>query len=103
MSIKIKKNDNIIMLSGKDRGKKGKVIDVNTVTGRVVVEGLNTIKKHVRARKQGQKGQIIHKERAVAVSSVAVVCNSCGKPTRVGYRVDGDNKFRVCRKCKAEI
>ena len=91
------------MLSGKDRGKKAKVILILPQEDRVVVEGLNLIKKHVRARKQGQKGQVIHKERAVSVSSVALVCKSCGKPTRVGYKIDGENKVRVCKKCGGEI
>jgi len=122
--MKIKKNDNVIMLSGKDRGKTGKINLVLPESGKVVVEGLNLIKKHVRARKQGQKGQVISKERSVSASSVALVCRSCGKPTRIGYKIVGDpaqsnsadrqsdrgrtlsgarNKIRICKKCKAEI
>lgn len=101
--MKLKRGDNIIMLSGKDRGKKGKVISVAPSLNKVVVEGLNLIKKHVRARKQGQKGQIISKERAVSVSSVALVCKSCGKPTRVGYRLENNTKTRICKKCGAEV
>ena len=90
------------MLGGKDKGKKAKVIFVLSEQNKVVVEGLNLVKKHTRARKQGQKGQIVSKERAVSVSSVALVCKSCGKQTRVGYRMEGANKFRICKKCKAE-
>jgi len=101
--MKIRKNDNVVMLSGKDRGKTGRVLILLPKEDKVVVEGLNLIKKHVRARKQGQKGQIISKERAVPVSSVALVCKSCGKPTRVGYKVEGESKVRICKKCKAEI
>lgn len=101
--MKLKKGDNIIMLSGKDRGKKGKVILVFLEDRKVVVEGLNLIKKHIRARKEGQKGQIVSKERAVSASSVALVCKSCGKPTRVGYKFEGDNKLRICKKCKTEV
>jgi large subunit ribosomal protein L24 len=97
--MKIKKNDNVIMLGGKDRGKTGKIILTLPERGKVVVEGLNMIKKHVRARKQGQKGQIINKERAVSVSGVALVCKSCGKPTRVGYKKEGESKVRICKKC----
>ncbi|MEK7138686.1 MAG: 50S ribosomal protein L24 [Patescibacteria group bacterium] len=110
--MKIKKNDNVIMLGGKDKGKKGKVILIlparrslgegEPENNKVVVEGLNLVKKHIRARKEGQKGQIISKERAVPVSSVALVCKSCGKPTRVGFKVEGENKIRICKKCKAE-
>lgn len=112
------------MLGGKDKGKKAKVILVFPERDKVVVEGLNLIKKHVRARKQGQKGQIINKERAVPVPSVALVCKSCGKSTRIGYKFVGDpaqsnsadrqsdrgrtlsgarNKIRICRKCKSEV
>lgn len=96
---KIKKGDNVKMMSGKDRGKTGKVLAVGE--GRLVVEGLNTIKRHIRARKQGQSGQIITKERAVSISSVALVCKSCGLTTRIGYKLEGDQKVRICRKCKS--
>lgn len=96
-----------MMLSGKDRGKIGKVVKVARETSKVIVEGLNLIKRHVRARRQGQKGQIIAKERMIALSSVALVCPSCGKPTRVGFHVgtgkNGAVKTRMCKKCKAEI
>lgn len=110
--MKIKKGDNVIMLGGKDKGKKAKVILVFSARrspgeggsdgDKVVVEGLNLIKKHLRAKKQGQKGQIISKERAVSVSSVALICKSCGKQTRVGFKVEGENKVRICKKCGSE-
>ncbi|MEX2090801.1 MAG: 50S ribosomal protein L24 [Candidatus Paceibacterota bacterium] len=101
--MKIRKGDNVIMLGGKDKGKTGKVANVWVEENRVVVEGLNMIKRAVRARKQGQKGQIISKERTVSVASVALVCKSCGKPTRVGYKIDGDDKIRICKKCKNQV
>lgn len=91
------------MLGGKDRGKTGKVARVIPDKGTVAVEGLNLIKRHTRARQQGQKGQIISKERFVPAASVAIVCRSCGKPTRVGYRIDSGGKSRICRKCKADL
>ena len=91
------------MLNGKDRGKTGKISMVIPSIDRVVVEGLNLIKKNVRAKKQGQKGQIISKERAVSASSVALVCKSCGKMTRIGYKFEGNNKIRICKKCKNEV
>lgn len=90
------------MLSGKDRGKIGKILVILNDSDKVVVDGLNTIKKHTRARKQGQKGQIITKERAVSASSVALVCKSCGLPTRIGYKLENDKKVRICKKCKVE-
>ena len=104
--MKLRKGDNVIMLGGKDRGKKGKVTHVflsENSENKVVVEGLNLIKKHLRARKQGQKGQIVSKERAVSVSSVALICKLCSKQTRVGFKVENDNKIRVCKKCGAEV
>lgn len=100
--MKIHKNDDVVMLGGKDKGKKAKVILVFPEIDKVVVDGLNLVKKHLRAKKQGQKGQIISKERAVNVSAVALVCKSCGKQTRVGYKTDGENKTRICKKCGAE-
>ena len=99
----IKKNDNVIMLSGKDRGKKGKVLFVFPAEDKVVVEGLNLIARHQRAKKQGQKGQVVHKERAVNASAVQLVCSKCGKPARVGSKMVGKNKVRVCKKCGGEI
>jgi large subunit ribosomal protein L24 len=101
--MKIKKNDNVIMLTGKDKGKKGKVIHVFSDNNTLVVEGLNLIKKHLRARKQGQKGQIVSKERAISAASTALICKSCQKPTRVGFKIDGENKIRICKKCKSEV
>lgn len=88
------------MLNGKDRGKSGKIVMILPDMDKVVVEGLNMIKRHTRSRQQGKAGQIISKERPVSSSSVAVVCKSCGKPTRVGYKVEGDTKTRICKKCK---
>jgi|SRR3989338_8026229 len=101
--MKIKKGDNVTMLGGKDKGKKGKIIHVFSSNNTVVIEGLNLIKKHLRAKKQGQKGQIVSKERAVSASGVAIICKSCGKQTRLGFKIDGDNKVRICKKCESEV
>lgn len=99
--MKVKKGDTIQMLAGKDRGKEGKIIEVRTDADRVVVEGLNLVTKHQKARKQGEKGQKIQMPSAIAVSNVALVCPKCGKPTRVGYAVSGEKKLRQCKECKA--
>ena len=99
----IKKGDNVIMLGGKDRGKKGKVLFVFPAENKVVVEGLNLIVRHQRARKQGQKGQIVHKERAVNISAIQLICPKCRRPARVGSKTVGKNKVRICKKCGAEI
>lgn len=101
--MKIKKGDNVVILGGKDRGKRGKVLHAFTDSNKIVVEGLNLVKKHLRARKQGQKGQIVSKERAISSSSVALICKSCGKQTRVGFNTEGDIKMRICKKCKSEV
>ncbi len=101
--MKIKKGDNVIILRGKDNGKKGKVGQVFSKEGKIIVEGLNMIKKHVRARKQGQKGQIISVERKIPVSAVQLICPKCGKKTRVGYVVRDSGKTRMCKKCEAEF
>lgn len=100
----IKKGDNVKMLSGKDRGKTGKVLFAFPAENKVVVEGLNKVARHQRAKKQGQKGQIVHKERAVYASSTMLVCKSCGKPTRVGHTVtESGEKIRACKKCGSAI
>ncbi len=100
----IKTGDNVKMLAGKDRGKTGKVLRV--MKGdviKVIIEGLNTIKRHQRPRKQGQKGQILTKERAVDVSNVQVVCPKCGKATRISHQTVSESKIRICKKCGAEL
>lgn len=98
--MKLHKGDNVKMLSGKDHGKSGKILAIFPEDNKVIVEGLNTIKKHTRARQQGQKGSIVVKERRVNIASVALICKSCGKQTRIGYRIEGDQKMRICRKCQ---
>ena len=107
-----------MMLGGKDRGKKGKVLSLFPRENKLVVEGLNMIKRHTKARQQGQHGQIISKERLVSVASIGLICKACGKVTRVGYRIDSSTgtssepqsnssgqvgrKVRICKKCGAE-
>ncbi len=101
--MKIKTNDNVKVLSGKDKNKTGKVIQVFPGDSKVVVEGLNKIKKHLRSGKQGEKGQIIELSSPMAMSKVMLICTKCGKPTRVSYKIDGDKKKRVCAKCNEFI
>lgn len=101
--MKIKKNDIVKMLIGKDKGKTGKLLRVDRENGKIAVEGLNLIKKHKRPRREGEKGQRVEIPRLIRVSNVALVCPKCGKATRVGYKKVGNKKLRVCKKCKAEI
>ena len=97
----IKKNDMVYVLSGKERGKTGKVLKVYVDTGRAIVEGLNNIQKHTRANPQRNvKGGILPKESPLQLSKLMVVCKRCNKHSRVAYsHVQGDRKVRVCRKC----
>ena len=97
----IKKGDKVVILKGRDKGKSGKVLKVSTLQGKIIVEGLNIVKKNVKARKQGEKGQIISTSAPMTVSKVMLICSACSKPSRVGYRITGDKKERICKKCKA--
>lgn len=101
--MKIKKGDTVLITSGKDKGKKGKIIEAMPKDGRVVIEGLNLRKKHVKAKRSGEKGQIISLPASVNASNVKIVCLKCGKPARVGYKIEGGKKARVCKKCGQEI
>ena len=99
----IKKNDTVVVLSGKDKGKKGKVLEAMPATGKVVVEGINVATCHVKARKQNDASGIIKREIPIRVDKVQLFCSKCGKGVRVGFNVDGDKKVRVCKKCGKEI
>jgi large subunit ribosomal protein L24 len=101
--MKIKKNDQIQIISGKDRGKRGKVLRTLPKSGKIVVEGLNLVKRHKRPRKGGEKGQRVEVPAPMGVSKVMIVCTRCGKAARIGYKVSGDHKSRICKKCKSEL
>jgi len=101
--MKLKTNDNIIVTAGKDKGKHGKVIQIFADSRKVVVEGVNILKKHIRARKDGQKGQIIELPAPLAESNVSIFCERCQKPVKIGHRVEADKKVRFCKKCKEVI
>jgi len=101
--MKIKKNDNVLVISGKDRGKKGKVVKVFPERSKVIVEGINLIKKHRRPRKSEEKGQIIEMTAPIDVSNIKIICPKCNKPTRIGYKLTEASKFRVCKRCGQEI
>lgn len=107
--MKIKKGDKVKILAGKDSGKTGKVLQIFPKEGRVSVEGLNILIKHLRPQKQGEKGQRIEFPGLINISNVALICPKCGKNTRVSYKVGEKNadssvkKFRVCKKCGETI
>ena len=108
----VKAKDQVVVISGKDKGVKGKVVTAAPKTGKVVVEGVAMMTKHQKARQQGQQGGIMKKEAFIDASNVMVICPKCGKPTRVGHKIvevtgkDGKAKVksvRVCKKCNEQI
>ena len=101
----IRKNDNVVVTTGKDRGKRGRVVRVVPEKNRVIVEGVNIIKRHTKANPQRQiKGGLVEREAPLHASNVQLVCPECGKPTRLGRKVLGDGrKVRVCRKCEGVV
>ena len=99
----IKKNDTVIVLSGKDKGVKGKVLVAMPAEEKVIVEKVNVATCHTKPRKQGEEGGILQKEAPIYACKVQKVCPKCNKPTRIGHKVEGDKKVRICKKCGAEI
>ena len=91
--MKIKKDDQVLVISGKYRGKKGKVIRVLAANNKILVEGVNISKKHVRPKKSGEKGQIVEMPLPIDVSNVKLICSDCGKPARIGFKI----KYSVLR------
>ena len=104
-SMSIRKNDQVIVRTGKDRGKKGRVLSVLPEKNRVIVEGVNLIKRHTRPNPQKNiKGGIVEREAPLSASNVQLVCPECSKPTRVGrQRLDDGKRVRVCVKCKGVV
>lgn len=101
--MKIKKGDQIQVIAGKDKGKKGKVVRVIPTAGKIVAEKINILKKHAKAKREGEKGQIVEVASPFDASNAMVVCPNCGKNTRVGYLVKGSSKSRICKKCNKEF
>ena len=100
----IRKDDTVIVLSGKDKGKQGKVLEVMPKDGKVVVEKINVVSRHTKPRKQGEQGGIIKKEAPIYTCKVQRVCPKCSKPPRPAHKVLADGKkVRICKKCGAEI
>ena len=96
---KIRKNDTVQVLAGKDKGKRGSVVRILSKKDAVIVSGVNIVKKAMKKRSQQDQGGIVEIEAPLNISNVGIVCNKCGRPVKVGYKVDGDKKVRVCRKC----
>ncbi|HSW63769.1 MAG TPA: 50S ribosomal protein L24 [Dissulfurispiraceae bacterium] len=104
MGLRLKKNDTAVVITGKNKGSKGRVLTVTLEKNSVIVEGVNIIKKHMKPNKQYQQGGIIEKEAPLHISNVMLVCPKCQKPTRLSNNVLGDGrKMRACKKCKEVI
>jgi large subunit ribosomal protein L24 len=106
--MKIKKGDTVLIISGKDRGRKGKVLKVFPKENQVLIEGINLRKKHQRPKRTGEKGQIISLPAPIDISNTKLICPKCGKAARVGYKIisnikDQKSKVRICKKCGQEI
>ena len=99
----IKKDDVVVVLSGKDKGKQGKVLEVQPKAGKVIVEKVNVVSRHTKPRKQGEEGGIVKREAAIYASKVQVVCPKCDKGTRVAYEIKDGKKVRVCKHCGAAL
>ncbi len=95
---KIRKDDTVELIAGKDKGKRGAVVRVIRDKDRVIVAGVNLVKKAMRKKSQQDRGGIVEIEAPIHISNVMIVCKKCG-PTRIGYKIDGSKKIRVCRKC----
>ena len=100
---KIKKDDTVRIIAGKDKGKEGEVLVAKPAEGKVIVEGVAMVKKHQKPTQAGQQGGILEREAAIDVSNVMLVCPKCGKPTRVGHATVDGKKVRVCKKCGANF
>ena len=101
--MKIHKGDLVQMMVGKDAGKQAKILRVEKISGKVLVDGLNMLKRNNKPRAQGGKGEIVSVPRFVAAANVMVICPKCGKPSRMGSVGTGEKKTRMCKKCKAAI
>jgi len=101
--MKIRKGDTVLIISGKYRGKKGKVLGTFPKEKKILVEGVNLVKKHQKPRRTGEKGQIVELPKPIDVSNTKLICPKCQKAVRVGYKITEGKKYRICKKCGQEI
>ncbi len=101
--MKIKKGDTVKIISGKNRSKTGKVIKVLPKENKVMIEGVNIYKKHVRPKREGEKGEVVEITRPLHASNVSLICSHCSKNTRIGFIVENKKKIRVCKKCRSTL
>ncbi|MCE5311843.1 MAG: 50S ribosomal protein L24 [Nitrospiraceae bacterium] len=103
MGLRIKKGDTVTVITGKNKGKSGRVLSVSVAQGRLLIEGVNIVKKHMKPNKKYTQGGIIEKEAPVNMSNVMLLCPKCSKPTRIAAGLDSEKKARMCKKCKEVI
>jgi large subunit ribosomal protein L24 len=104
VSLKIRKGDEVMVIAGKDRGKRGKVQEVHPVAGTVIVAGLNVSKRHTKPNpSKNTKGGIVDQPMPLAFGKVMVICSHCGKPSRLAHRIDAESKERICKRCGESI
>ncbi len=101
--MKVKKNDTVLIISGKYRGRKGKILKAFPKKDKVLIAGVNLRKKHQKPIKTGDKGEIIEIPAPIHISNVKIICPKCKKATRIGYRIEGGEKYRICKKCDKTI
>jgi len=101
--MKVKKGDKVLIISGKDKGRTGKIIKSLLKNGTILVEGINLKKKHVKAKKQGEKGQVIATPSPLNISNIKIICPKCGKATRIAYNNSVAIMAIICKKCKSQI
>ncbi len=101
--MKIRKGDEVQIVSGNDKGKRGKVRSVFPELGRIVVEGVNVRRKHVRSRQQGKKGEVVQLPMPIHASRVQIFCAACSRGVRAGSKREGGSKIRVCKRCGAAV
>jgi large subunit ribosomal protein L24 len=101
--MKLKKGDEVIITKGRDKGKRGKIEDVDVEAGKILVPGVNLYKKHYKSRIQNKPSEIIEITKPFPVGNVALICPNCKKQSRVGYKMDNKEKIRICKKCKKKI
>lgn len=100
----VRQGDTVVIITGKDRGKKGKILEVSPSEGKVIVEGRNMVTKHVKPRKMGEQGGIVKAEGPLYACKVMIVCPKCGQPTRAAHKVFGDGtRERVCKRCGGNL
>jgi large subunit ribosomal protein L24 len=101
--MKLRKNDEVIVIKGKEKGKKGKIEKIFSKERKVLIPGINQFKRHMKARNQNQQSEIITITKPLPIENVSFICPKCHKEARIGYKIEKDKKVRVCRKCDKEI